>query len=442
MHGGGIALHFSAQMRRDFQPGFSHKSRAGLAPPSGKPLMDQTPPPASASPETGPASLESVFRLRDFRFFLAGRFLGTLGSQIQSVAVGWQVYDITRSPMALGFVGLAQFLPMVLLMLPAGDVADRVDRRIIISTSYGLQAVAIALLIGLTRMETHVVWPFYVVLVLTGVSRAFSGPALRSFVPLLVSKEQLPRAVAISSSNFQIYGACLVFFLAVAAAFAAVHTRHRQTPVDPALSAFGRLTAGIAYIRRQPIVLGAISLDLFAVLLGGAVALLPIFARDILHVGPEGLGLMRSAPAIGSVTVSLFLIWLPLQRRTGLIMFACVATFGAATIVFGLSESFALSLAALVTMGAVDMVSVYVRSTLVPLATPQDKLGRVSAVDLLFISASNELGEFESGLTAGWFGTVPAVVIGGLGTIGVVALWMWLFPELRKIDRLSDVRPG
>ena len=197
-----------------------------------------------------------------------------------------------------------------------------------------------------------------------------------------------------------------------------------------------------AYIRRQPIVLGAISLDLFAVLLGGAVALLPIFARDILHVGPEGLGLMRSAPAIGSVTVSLFLIWLPLQRRTGLIMFACVATFGAATIVFGLSESFALSLAALVTMGAVDMVSVYVRSTLVPLATPPDKLGRVSAVDLLFISASNELGEFESGLTAGWFGTVPAVVIGGLGTIGVVALWMWLFPELRKIDRLSDVRPG
>jgi len=169
---------------------------------------------------------------------------------------------------------------------------------------------------------------------------------------------------------------------------------------------------------------------------------MPIFARDILHVGPEGLGLMRSAPAIGSVTVSFLLIWLPLQRRTGLVMFGCVAIFGLATIVFGLSETFLISLAALVTMGAADMISVYVRSTLVPLATPPEKLGRVSAVDLLFISASNELGEFESGITAGWFGTVPAVIVGGMGTIGVVLLWMWLFPELRKVDRLSDVKPG
>lgn len=407
-------------------------------------------------------SLESVLRVRDFRLFLTGRFLGTLGAQVQSVAVGWQVYDITRDPMALGFVGLAQFLPMVLLMLPAGDIADRVDRRLIVAASYVLQAAAIALLIALTRMEAHAAWPFYLVLVLTGVSRAFAGPALRAFVPLLVSKEQLPRAIALSSSTFQVavvagpalggviyilgpeaaYGACLLFFLAVVVLFAAVRTRHAQVPVDPTLSAFGRLTAGIAYIRTQPIVLGAISLDLFAVLLGGAVALLPIFARDILHVGPEGLGLMRSAPAIGSTLVSFLLIALPLQRRTGLLMFACVAIFGLATIVFGLSKIFLLSLAALVVMGAADMVSVYVRSTLVPLATPAGKLGRVSAVDLLFISASNELGEFESGLTAGWFGTVPAVVIGGVGTLGVVALWMWLFPELRKVDRLSDVKPG
>lgn len=407
-------------------------------------------------------SLQSVLGIRDFRLFLTGRFLGTLGAQVQSVAVGWQVYDITRDPMALGFVGLAQFLPMVLLMLPAGDIADRIDRRLIVAASYLLQAAAIALLIALTRMEARTAWPFYLVLVLTGVSRAFAGPALRAFVPLLVSKEQLPRAIALSSSTFQIavvagpalggviyilgpeaaYGACLLFFLAVVALFAAIRTRHAQVPVDPALSAFGRLTAGIAYIRTQPIVLGAISLDLFAVLLGGAVALLPIFARDILHVGPEGLGLMRSAPAIGSTLVSFLLIALPLQRRTGLVMFGCVAIFGLATIVFGLSKIFLVSLAALVVMGAADMVSVYVRSTLVPLATPADKLGRVSAVDLLFISASNELGEFESGLTAGWFGTVPAVVIGGLGTLGVVALWMWLFPALRKVDRLSDVKPG
>lgn len=408
-----------------------------------------------------PTSLQGVLRVRDFRLFLSGRFLGTLGAQVQSVAVGWQIYDITSSPMALGFAGLAQFLPMVLLMLPAGDIADRVDRRLIVATSYGLQTLAIALLMVLTHLEAHTAWPFYVVLVLTGISRAFAGPALRAFVPLLVSSAQLPRAIAISSSSFQVaviggpalggllyifgpeaaYGACLVFFFAVTLIFIAIRTRHEQVPVDPALSAFGRLTAGIAYIRTRPIILGAISLDLFAVLFGGAVALLPIYARDILHVGPEGLGLMRSAPAIGAVLVNFLLIWMPLNRRTGLAMFGCVAIFGMATIVFGLSENFGLSLAALVIMGGSDMISVYVRSTLIPLATPADKLGRVSAVDLLFISASNELGEFESGVTAGWFGTVPAVVIGGVGTLGVVALWMWLFPDLRKIDRLSDVKP-
>lgn len=406
-------------------------------------------------------TLRSVLGQRDFRLFLSGRFLGTLGAQIQSVAVGWQVYDITHSPMALGFVGLAQFLPMVLLILPAGDIADRIDRRLIVGASYFLQAVAIALLIVLTRFETAVAWPFYIVLVLTGVSRAFAGPALRSFVPLLVSKHQLPRAIAISSSSFQVaviggpalggfiymggplaaYAACLACFLAVTTAFLFVRTRHEQQPADPTLTAFGRVTAGIAYIRQKPIILGAISLDLFAVLFGGATALMPVFARDILHVGPEGLGLLRSAPAIGAVLVNFLLIARPLHRHTGLIMFGCVAIFGVATIVFGLSESFPLSLAALVVMGGSDMVSVYVRSTLIPLATPQDKLGRVSAVDLLFISASNELGEFESGVTAGWFGTVPAVVIGGIGTIGVVALWMWLFPALRKVDRLMDVKP-
>ncbi|HUD49939.1 MFS transporter [Parvibaculum sp.] len=407
-------------------------------------------------------SLRDVLKVRDFRIFLAGRFLGTLGSQVQSVAVGWQIYNLTHSATALGLVGLAQFLPMVLLILPAGDVADRIDRRLIVALSYTLQAIAIALLILLTHLGTPDVWPFYLVLVLTGVSRAFAGPALRSFVPLLVEKEQMPRAIALSSSSFQVaviggpalggilyiwgplaaYGACLLFFVAVALAFVAVRTQHRQQPADPTLTAFGRVTAGIAYIRTQPIVLGAISLDLFAVLLGGATALLPIYAKDILHVGPEGLGLMRSAPAIGAVLVNFALIWRPLHRHTGLVMFACVALFGVATIVFGLSESFLVSLVALFVMGGADMVSVFVRSTLVPLATPPEMLGRVSAVDLIFISASNELGEFESGMVAGWIGTVPAVVVGGLGTIGVVGLWMWLFPALRKVDRLTDVKPG
>ncbi|MCE9648687.1 MAG: MFS transporter [Parvibaculum sp.] len=412
---------------------------------------------------TSGVTLLSVLRLRDFRLFLTGRFLGTLGTQIQSVAVGWQVYEITRSPLALGFVGLAQFLPMVILLLPAGDIADRVDRRIVIAASYFLQAVSVALLIVLTWTGTgaHSIWPFYLVLAIFGTARAFSGPALRAFVPLLVSKEQLPRGIAISSSSFQIavivgpalggfiyiwgplaaYGTCLVFFLGVAVSFIAIRTHHKQQPIDPTLTAFGRLTAGIAYIRDKPIILGAISLDLFAVLLGGATALLPIYASDILHVGPQGLGVLRSAPAIGAVLINFLLIAMPLQRYTGLIMFACVAVFGVATVVFGLSENFLLSMAALLVMGASDMVSVYVRSTLIPLATPPEKLGRVSAVDLLFISASNELGEFESGVMAGWLGTVPSVVVGGLGTIGIVALWMWLFPALRKVDRLMDVKP-
>ncbi len=419
--------------------------------------------PADADQDPSAVSLLSVLSLRDFRFFLTGRFLGSLATQIQSVAVGWQVYEITKSPMALGFVGLAQFLPMVILLLPAGDVADRVDRRLIAAASYFMQAVSVSVIAGLTwtGAAEHAIWPFYLALTLFGAARAFSGPATRAFVPLLVSKAQLPRAIAISSSTFLTativgpalggllyiwgplvpYGVCLTFFLIVALAFLAIHTRHKQEPADPTLTAFGRVTAGIAFIRRKPIVLGAVSLDLFAVLLGGAVALLPIYASDILHVGPEGMGLLRSGPAIGAVIVNVLLIAMPVQRHTGYAMFACVALFGVATITFGLSENFILSMGALLIMGGADMVSVYVRSTLIPLATPPEMLGRVSAVDMMFISASNELGEFESGVMAGWLGTVPSVVVGGLGTIGVVALWMWFFPALRKVDRLMDVTP-
>jgi len=279
-------------------------------------------------------------------------------------------------------------------------------------------------------------------------------------VPLLVQTEQLPRAIALSSSTFQaaviigpamggilyilgaalVYSICCALFLSVALSALLIRVKHVPPVIEDALKGFARLTAGIAYIRTTPIVLGAISLDLFAVLLGGATALLPIYAKDILHTGPDGLGLLRSAPAVGALAVNLLLIFLPPSRYTGLLMFACVAIFGIATIVFGLSENMLLSLVALAIMGGSDMVSVYVRATLIPLATPHDMLGRVSAVDMLFISASNELGEFRAGTMAAWLGAVPAVVLGGIGTLGCVALWMWMFPSLRKVDRLTDVK--
>jgi len=413
------------------------------------------------SPHPAYASLRSVLAMRDFRYFLGGRLAGMLATQIMSVAVGWHIYELTNSALALGYVGLAQFLPMVLLILPAGDVADRFDRRIIIALSYLVQAGVAASFLLLIWFGIEDVLPYYAALFLFGVGRAFAGPALRSFVPLLVTVEQLPRAIALSSSTFQaavivgpmlggllyivsavlVYSICCALFLAVALAALMIRVKHVPPFIEGALKGFARLTAGIAYIRTTPIVLGAISLDLFAVLLGGATALLPIYAKDILHTDADGLGLLRSAPAIGAMAINLLLIALPPARYTGLLMFACVAIFGLATIAFGLSENMILSLAALGIMGGSDMVSVYVRSTLIPLATPPDMLGRVSAVDLLFISASNELGEFRAGTMAAWLGAVPAVVLGGIGTLGCVALWMWMFPALRKVDRLTDVKP-
>jgi MFS family permease len=298
--------------------------------------------------------------------------------------------------------------------------------------------------------------------VLFGAVRAFSGPAASAFVPTLVPLEQFSKAVAWNSSAFQIavicgpalggaiylfgpavaYAACMILFLAVVTIIGAVARRGSNHPPETAMTSLQRLTAGISYVRSKPVILGAISLDLFAVLLGGATALLPVYARDILHVGPTGLGLLRSAPAVGAAALGLVLGQMPLRRRAGPIMFGCVALFGFATIVFGLSRSFILSSAALIVLGASDMVSVYVRATLVQLATPDAMRGRVSAVNRLFIGASNELGGFESGVTAAWFGTVPSVVIGGLGTLMVVALWSWLFPALRNVDQLGEVVPS
>lgn len=401
----------------------------------------------------------AVYRDRDFSIYLSSRFLTTIAMQVQSVAVGWQIYGITHSAMSLGLVGLCQFVPMFLLTLPAGDVADRFDQRRVLSLSLFALGLCGMFLLVFTWVYPGRVGPFYAVLVLFGAARGFAGPASQSLMPFLIPKEKLPRAIAWNSSALQIaviagpalggllyvwgsataYIACAVCFLAAGAGQASLGGRRREPGAGVATTAIARVAEGVRFVRVRPIILGAISLDLFAVLLGGATALLPVYARDILHIGPIGLGLLRSAPAVGAATVGLLLGRRPIQRHTGRRMFATVALFGAATILFGLSTNFYLTLGALVILGGSDMVSVFIRQSLIQTATPDAMRGRVSAVSVLFIGASNELGEFESGVTAAWFGTVPAVVIGGIGTLAVVTLWMWLFPPLRRVDRLSDV---
>jgi MFS family permease len=404
---------------------------------------------------------DTLYRRRDFAFFISGRFLSTVGMQVQSVAIGWQIYDMVRDPLALGLVGLCQFAPMFLLTLPAGEIADRFDQRKVFAAALAMQGACSALFLFLTLSHPHGAWPFYAVLVLFGCARGFSGPSGQSLLAFLVPLEQLPRSIALSSSAFTTaviagpalggflfalgpvptYSVCVTGFLAAASLIVGLGGR-RAAPGSHHASRLERVAAGVHFVRQRPIVLGAISLDLFAVLLGGATALLPIFARDILHVGPIGLGILRSAPAAGAALTALLLAHRPIERGTGGKMFFAVAVFGVATIVFGLSQDFSLSLGALFVLGASDMISVFIRSALINIATPDEMRGRVSAVNMLFVGASNELGEFESGVTAAWFGTIPAVIVGGLGTLAVVATWMWLFPPLRTVDRLTDVAPA
>jgi len=401
----------------------------------------------------------TVYRARDLHYFVGSRFLSTIATQAQSVAIGWQIYDMERTPLALGLVGLCQFLPMFLLTLPAGDIIDRLNQRRIYSLAAAVQAACSALFVALSLWPPQGAWPFYAVLVLFGAARGFAGPSGQSLLPFLVPLERLPKATAYSSSAFTaavisgpalggflyalghpavVYSACIAGFLVAALIVTRLGGR-RFTPAKSLASRYERVAEGVRFVRRRPVILGAISLDLFAVLLGGAVALLPVYARDILHVGPVGLGLLRSAPAVGSFTSAFILTRRPIARHVGAKMFATVALFGLATIVFGLSSYFYLSLAALAATGAADMVSVFVRSSLIQLSTPDAMRGRVSAVNMLFIGASNELGEFESGISAALLGTVPAVVLGGIGTLAVVAGWMRLFPPLRKVDRFADV---
>ncbi|HYV46074.1 MAG TPA: MFS transporter [Myxococcaceae bacterium] len=410
---------------------------------------------------TAPGTTWSPLRSRDFLLYQAARLLLTLGVQMQSTAMAWYVYDLTHRPLDLGFVGLAQFLPAASLALVTGHVADRFERHRILVLCFAALGACAGIFFALARGGNHSVGAVYAVLALVGAARAFSGPAAQSFLPHLVPEGHLARGVAWNASVFQVaqiagpslggalYGlsesAAPVFGIAAGSILLATGClaaiRARSGRMETRAASGQLLLEGIRYVRRQRMILGAISMDLFAVLLGGAVALLPVYARDILRAGPWGLGLLRSAPAVGAGTVAVVLGARPLQRKAGPLMLGCVAVFGAGTIAFGLSRAIWLSVLALAVIGAADMVSVVVRITMVQLGTPPSMRGRVSAVNSVFIGASNELGEFESGVTAAWMGAVPAVVVGGVGTLVVVALWTLLFPELRKIDRLEDISP-
>jgi MFS family permease len=407
--------------------------------------------------ERSSATSRIAFQYPNFRLYQAARFLAIAAAEMQSVAFGWQVYEITKRPLDLGLVGLAQFLPGILLFLVAGHTADRIPRKRIIFTCYAGFAVCSALLLTFTMRGLTSVHPIYIVLVLIGIVRAFNGPAGQAFLPLLVPEEHFPNAVAWGSSFFNaatifgptiggilyglsggpeiVYGVAATSFVIGLILISFIKIAAVQRPRGTA--SLQSVLAGFNYVFRNKLVFGAISLDLFAVLLGGAVALLPVYAREILRVGPWGLGILRSAPGVGAVIMAIVLAHRPLKRRAGATMLWCVAGFGACTVVFGLSRNIVLSLMALLLIGAFDMVSVIVRSTMVQLATPDDMRGRVSAVNMIFVGASNEFGQFESGITAQWFGTVPAVVFGGLGTLIVVALGAWLFPELRRVNELT-----
>ncbi len=390
-----------------------------------------------------------------FRFWYS-RIAGSFAFQMLSVAVAWQIYELTNNPLDLGLIGLVQFVPSLLLALPAGHVADQFERRRIALVCQCVEGVAIAVLAVGTLLGVMTEASILGIVFVIGVAKAFEWPTMQAMVPALVPRALLPRAMAVNASAGQaatIVGPALGGFLYVAgptavyalaaalyliAAFLMWRLRYERPPPRREPATLRSLFAGISFIRSRPVVLGALSLDLFAVLFGGATALLPIFAKDILHTGPWGLGLLRAAPAVGALLMAVWLARHTLQRRVGHIMFASVAGFGIATLVFALSRSFYLSLAALFALGAFDMVSMVIREALVQLETPDAMRGRVSAVNSIFINTSNQLGEFESGITAAWWGVVPAAIVGGVGTLLVTVLWMAWFPALRRRARLHN----
>ncbi|PYN80285.1 MAG: MFS transporter [Candidatus Rokuibacteriota bacterium] len=391
-----------------------------------------------------------------FAFLWCSRVLANVAFQMLGVAVGWQLYELTGSALDLGLVGLAQFVPMVLLTLIVGQVADRYDRRLVAATCQIVEAGAAALLVVGTLGSWLSNTSIFAIVSLVGAARAFESPATTALVSDVVARPLIARAMAwLISANqtAQIVGPALggfLYALGPAAAYitagalfvlaglcAAVIRARRVARASEPLT-LESVFSGVVFIRSRRVLLGTMSLDLFAVLLGGAAALLPIYARDILGTGPGGLGLLRSAPAVGALATSMFLAQHPLRRRIGPTLFRAVMAFGVATVVFGVSTNFALSLAALCVLGASDVVSVVIRATLVQIRTPDTMRGRVSAVHSLFTGTSNQLGTFESGLAAALIGTVPAVLLGGIGTIAVAALWMLLFPELRRIHAFEE----
>jgi MFS family permease len=409
-----------------------------------------------------PSAARGVLAQGDYRRFWASRFMGSLGSQIQSVTMGWQVYELSRRTLGVGqsafnvsLIGLITFTPLILLALPAGESADRYDRRGVLLACYAGEMVAVAglVFISLAGMATPPL--LFALALLFGTSRAFFGPAMTALAPMMVPRALLPRAIAwnslagqsasiagpavagllIAISPGAAYLATLGLYLAAAFALTTIGAPTR--PTAQAGSRLALVREGLAYVWTNKVVLGAMSLDLAAVILGGATALLPAFARDILKVGPHGFGLLRAGPALGGAMVGLYLASHPIRTRAGVKMLAGVGAYGAATVVFGLSKTMWLSVTALAVLGGADMFSVYVRQTLVQLVTPDPMRGRVGAVSGVFIGASNELGEFESGVAARFLGPVAAVVLGGLGALAVTAAWARLFPALREADRLE-----
>ena len=405
---------------------------------------------------TRPATPEAnALRHRPFVFYWLATGAAAFAVQIMSVAVGWQIYDITRNPLHLGYVGLAQFLPPLLLVLVTGLAADRFSRRLIMATCLGVEALCALGLVVFTLSQPTGVTPVFAILVVLGIARAFMNPAADALAPNLVPKAAIAHAISLNSMIWQIgnivgpvlggllygisgvvaYGTALLLVGTAGILVLLIGRVPQQNHAQE--TSLSTLFAGFHFIKREKIVLGAISLDLFAVLLGGAVALMPVFARDILDVGPLGLGLLRAAPGIGAVAMALYLARFGIKDHAGVILFVFVAGFGFFTVVFGLSTWVPLSIAALLMMGACDMISVYVRETLLQLWTPDDVRGRVNAVNRVFIGASNELGEFRAGVVAAWIGAVAAVVIGGAGTMGVAFFWSRWFPELRTARRLD-----
>ena len=392
------------------------------------------------------ADARAAFRYPAFLRFQLARFCIVVATEMQAVAVGWQVYEITKRPLDLGLVGLAQFLPGIVLFLVSGHVADRFNRRnLLIICDLGF-AICFALLLALSLRGAVSIVSVFVVLVLLGIVRSFNGPVSRATLPHLLERSQgnivtilgpivggliyafARGPIAVYTTSFIAAGVAIALILKIPA-----QEKPRVRP-DANLST---IFEGFRYIWREKLIFGAISLDLFAVLLGGAVALLPVYAKEVLNAGPGALGILRSAPGIGAGIMAIAIAHRPLKNRAGATMLWCVAGFGVFTVVFGVSRNFAISLLALFLVGATDMVSVIVRATLIQVATPDEMRGRVNAVDMIFIGASNELGQFESGITAQWFGAVPAVILGGIAAIVVTGLWAWMFPQLRKVNQLT-----